>query len=178
MNEVDIRFDYVDFARQLEAIKADFRKKAVRGALRSAAGVLRRAVVAFAPQQQQPTKGRIPGTLKRAVYAARSRHGVSGVSERYFIGIRQGVRARKTNRDAFYWFFLEHGWAPRGPGKALRGGARTKALQRRRAAEAGARFVRYPFIAPAFKLAQGAAQDRFEEGIEKAVRRYSAGGAL
>ena len=43
---------------------------------------------------------------------------------------RRGGKTVSVNLDAYYWRWLESGFYPRRPGQALRGGKRTKALQR------------------------------------------------
>ena len=71
-----------------------------------------------------------------------------------------------VNLDAYYWRWLESGFYPRRPGQALRGGKRTKALQRACAARGEQKIVK-PFIAPAFRKSENAALRVFNQRLEQ-----------
>jgi HK97 gp10 family phage protein len=149
---VTVRTNLPDFKRQIDALGRKFGPKVARPASAAAAAVFRKAVRAQAP--------RASGRLKRAVYIRREKDSRAG-REHYLVGIKSGPRARAIKRkrgtvnlDAYYWRFLEGGWIPRGPGQRLSGGRNARALARRRALAGGARTVRHPFIAPAFRSAR------------------------
>jgi hypothetical protein len=59
------------------------------------------------------------------------------------VGVRNGKRYQKgkENRDAYYWRWVEAGHVARGPGSRLKGGDRSRALQRKRIKESGGRVV-------------------------------------
>jgi HK97 gp10 family phage protein len=166
MIEFDVTVNATEFRQQLDVLAKDIREKAVDAAVRAAAQVFRKAVAEKAPVLKEDTKNRVAGTLKRAIYLKRSKRSTSG-ARRYFVGIRSCRKAAKSKRDAFYWRFLEAGWMPRGPGGGLRGGARTRALQRRRNLMAGHKRVQVEFIEPAFKAAKGEAEAKFRSAMEK-----------
>jgi len=174
-NTVVLKTNMPDFKRQMAALSVDVQRKAVRSAMFAASGVLRAAVKAKAAEPKSPTSKRPrTGTLARAVYAVRNRRGSSRGTEMFVVGVRSGRRAAKTGRDAFYWRFLEGGWIPRGPGGALRGGTRSKRLQRQRAVAGGAKVVQYPFIRPAFEIARGRAVESFERRMAREIAKLSA----
>ena len=75
-------------------------------------GPLRAAVSAGLKVVQQKAIADAPidtGTLKRAIYRTRSREGSSRVQEEGIVGVRSGKKFQKSNRDAWYWRFLEFG---------------------------------------------------------------------
>lgn len=174
-NTVVLKTNLPDFKRQMKQLSLDVQRKAVRSAMFAACGVLRAAVKAKAAEPKSP-KPRRPrtGTLARAVYMVRNRRGSTKGTEAFVVGVRSGRKAAKTGRDAFYWRFLEAGWIPRGPGQALRGGDRSKRLQRQRAVAGGAKVVQYPFIQPAFVMARGRAIEVFEKRMDREIQKLSA----
>lgn len=177
MSGVIFRTNLPDFNRQLRQVKQEFRSKSVRNANGAAGAVLRSAVKRQVGQGQGP-KSRT-GTLKASVYLKRSRRSTGG-AERHYVGVRGKAVVRKRKGQAvsvggaFYWRFLEGGWYPRGPGKKLRGGDRSRALQRQRNAAAGAKFVQYRFIQPAFEQARGRAVDAFFKRMNRELVRLNA----
>jgi HK97 gp10 family phage protein len=169
-NDFNLVVNASQFREQLRILSADIRIKGVNSAVRAAAQVFRKAVIANAPVLKQPTKNRVAGTLKRAIFVKRSKRSTSG-AVRYFIGVRTGTKAAKSNRDAFYWRFLEAGWMPRGPGAKLKGGTRSRAFQRRQNKAAGAKKIQYKFIQPAFDQAKKNAETAFSASMEKYLKK-------
>ena len=117
------------------------------------------------------------GTLRAAVVVKRARRVPRG-EVMHIVGVRQGksqqnVKRRRggktvsVNLDAYYWRWLESGFYPRRPGQALRGGKRTKALQRARAAARGEQKIVKPFIAPAFRRSENAALRVFNQRLDQ-----------
>ncbi len=76
--------------------------KALQGALAKAA----RPIVATA-KSLAPTKS---GRLKHAIYSARDKSSTK-TRESRIIGVRRGRKFQKTDRDAYYWKFIEFGHA-------------------------------------------------------------------
>jgi HK97 gp10 family phage protein len=141
---VTVKTNLPDFRLQLREVDRKTRTKVVRAALRAAANVFKRHVKREAPKRS--------GALQRAIYVSRGRGYKAATDERFFVAVRTGKKyAKKGKGDPFYWGFLEAGWIPRGRGQALKGGDRSKALQRRRLLASGAKKVQFPFFAPAFK---------------------------
>ena len=92
----------------------------------------------------------------------------------YRIGVRQGRGEQKRNRDAYYWAWVEQGHIARGPGGALKGGVRSKSLQRRRLRAGGGKVVPpHPFFKPAFESAGSRALQVFNERLTRAIAKYS-----
>jgi hypothetical protein len=161
-----------DFKRQMAHLSLELQGKAVRRATAAAAGALRAEGVraAAAPKATPPARLRT-GTLARAVYMTRNRRTSTKGAERYLVGIRQGRKAARIGRDAFYARFLEGGWIPRGPGQRIAGGRRRKALERSRLAS---KRVQYPFFQSAMKAGSGRAVDVFVRRLEREVKRLGA----
>ena len=183
---VEIRTNLPDFKSQLAKFVVKMQNNIVRAAVNAAAQAFKKAVIAAAPELKQPDKRRVRGTLKRAIYVYRRRNPEAGTVE-FLVSWRKGKKEQRValkrkggtvivNRDAFYAGWLEAGWVPRGPGKALwrtaRGGQRTRALARQRERAAGAHVVRRPFLVPGFNAARDAALAAFsakmQERIDKA----------
>lgn len=152
-----------DFRRQLRELSAKVEKRVVRNATRAAARVFRDAARAEAPVLAEPDFRRVAGALKRAIYAGPSKVKRGRGVVAFYVGVKASRTARKTARDPFYWRFLEGGWIPRGPGQRIKGGTNRKALERSRTAS---RRIARPFLAPAFRRAQGAAISAFNTRVE------------
>lgn len=169
-----LRTNLPDFKRQMDRVKLEVQRKSVRSATAAAAAVIRSVVKSQAAMPKSPTSRRPrTGRLASAVYAAYNRRRSTAGRVAFTVGVRSGSRQKRIGRDAFYWRFLEGGWIPRGPGQALRGGNRSKAVQRDRLRRSGATFVQYPFIAPAFASSRGRAVDAFEKRMEREVRKLN-----
>lgn len=161
-----------DFKRQMAHVSLELQGKAVRRATAAAAGALRAEGVrgAAAPKATPAARPRT-GTLVRAVYMTRNRRTSTKGAERYLVGVRQGRKAARTGRDAFYARWLEGGWIPRGPGQRIRGGARRKALERSRLA---GRRVAYPFFQDRMKAGSSRAVEAFIRRLDREVKRLGA----
>jgi HK97 gp10 family phage protein len=167
---VTVKFNLPDFRRQLQEVGRRVERRVTVRAVGAAARVFRDDARRTAPVLKEPRPGRVAGALRRAIYAGRSKFQKRG-TVRFFVGVRAAKKARKTARDPFYWRFLEGGWIPRGAGRALRGGNRSKALQRKRAISSGARKVAYPFLKPAFDRSQQRAVQAFSQTMEERLER-------
>jgi HK97 gp10 family phage protein len=175
---IEIKTNLPALKQQLAKFNLEFEQKVMRQATASAIGVFRRRVKALAPVLKERRKKRMAGTLQRAIYIKRSRDRSSG-REHYFLGVRGGRKTKKNEPAAFhflafYWRWLEAGWYPRGRGRKLRGGDRSRALQRERNAARGAQKRKFPFIKPGFESGKGAALKAFYRRAETAIRKFSA----
>lgn len=162
---VDVKVDLPDFRRQMAEVGKRMSTRVTRNAVRAAASVFRRFARDKAPVLKTVAKNRVPGALKRNIDIRRGRSRDSGV-----IGLNVGVRVGKSTKGRgvpFYWSWLEGGWIPRGRGKGIKGGDRSKALQRRRLIAGGARRRQFPFLAPAFTAGQGGAVQAFNDRMER-----------
>jgi hypothetical protein len=164
-DQITVRVNLPDFRRQLQEIGDRMEKRVVRGALRDASRVFQRAAKQRAPVLRKPDPRRVPGRLRESIVVASVR-GPRGV-----IRFRVVPRARKATRRRgkadlpFYWVWLEGGWIPRGPGRRLRGGQSRK----REIRASSGRTYRYPFLAPAFQGAQGAALAAYSSSFERRI---------
>ena len=159
-----VTVNIADFRRQLAEVEKRTRLRVTRNAVRAAASVFRRFAQDRAPVLKTPAKNRVPGALKRNIAIRRGSSREIGV-----VSVGVGVRVGKSTKGRgvpFYWRWLEGGWIPRGRGKGIKGGDRSKALQRRRLIAGGARRRQFPFLAPAFTAGQGGAVQAFNDRME------------
>ena len=173
---VEVRTNLPDFRRQLAAMDAKMRKSTLRKALRAGANVYKAAVQGKAPVAKRAVyrpKGysTIPGRLKFSIRVGFGRRAGQHVV-RAFITPGSKKFTRQWG-DPYYWRWLEGGWVPRGPGKRLRGGKRSVALQRARLAKAGLKVTKHKFVAPAFASAGKRPLDVFNEEMERGFRLLS-----
>jgi HK97 gp10 family phage protein len=161
-DKVVITSNLPEFKAALGVLGTKVEKRVVTNAIRAAARVFRDRARALAPQLSEPDPRRVRGALRRAIVVARSRDRKKG-SVQYYVGVRASKTSRGGARDPFYWRFLEGGWIPRGPGNRIKGGERRKALERSRTA---GRRIAVPFLAPAFRAAQGEALAAFNARLE------------
>lgn len=172
MLELNVKHNLPDFKAQLKRFGVDFERRTVRSATLAAANVFKKLVIAEAPVLKKPDRRRVAGTLKKSIYVVRSKKSTRG-AERYVVGFRKGRKAAKTGRDAFYGRFLELGWIPRGPGAKLRGGVRSRKLQRSRNLAGGATKRQFPFIQPGFQRGKSAALNAFTKRIATRIAKES-----
>jgi HK97 gp10 family phage protein len=123
------------------------RGRATQGALAKAAAPIIRAARALAPVDT--------GVLRRAIYSFRNRQSTRTYESR-LISVRRGKRHAKTNRDAFYWKFVEFGHLTR----------RTK--------EGPPTFVPpRPFMRPAFEAQKLNALRIFQEQLRVQIEKVA-----
>lgn len=166
---VEVRSNLPAFNAQLDALGADFERRVVRSAANAAAQAFKRTALAEVPVRS--------GKLKRALYVKRDRRSAQRGTEHYIVSFRKGRAAQNIkvyrgftgNLDAYYGRFLEAGWIPRGPGKKMRGGTRSRALQRERAG--GEKITTYRFLRPAFDHTRDEALRRFYVKIEQRIAK-------
>ena len=164
---VDARINLPDFKRQLQAIDADLRLRAVRNATRAAGRAISKEAKAIVAQRRGTVGDHIRTGLLEKNVAVLTRRRQSAGSFRVIVGVR--TNKRRNASVPFYWRFLEGGWIPRGRGNKLRGGARTRALVRNRES---ARKISFPFLKPAFDAKKVEAIAAFENSIGAAVKRW------
>jgi hypothetical protein len=159
-----------EFAARLRALRNTDIRKVARSGAAAAATIFRRSVAANAPvlkkidtRRKNP---RVMGALKRAVIAARSSRKSGPGKEVYVVSFR--VRGGKNS--AFYWRWVEGGHIVRGPGQRLKGGNRTRALQRARIKASGGSYVpgRW-FVRQAFQGNQVQAADAVSKRLNERI---------
>lgn len=172
-----------DFMRQIREIGSKVEKKVARRAVNAGASVFKELAKRAAPVLREPEKRRVAGALKKNIITVRSRF-----ARRDQVLYNVGVRTLRTLRtkskvkqlkfvrsgDPFYWYFLERGWTPRGPGRKLRGGERKRRIQRKRNLLKGAKEYQFPFLEPAFEQGGARALETiirtFDEGLTKEAK--------
>lgn len=171
MAEVEIKSNLPELKSHLTRIGRELSSKVIRSATNAAAQVIKRKAISLAPVLQVPDKRRIAGALKRNIYVRRSKDRTTG-REHYYVGFRVGKSRGKTKHaDTFYGYFLEGGWIPRSPGRARRGGNRSRAAQR--ASDSGVR-KQFPFLKPAFEATRNEAIAKFFATAERRIAKISA----
>ena len=159
---VTLKINLPDFLKQMRGFSERTQKQHARAAASAGAKVFIRLAKQNARVSSKANRDRVPGALRRNIIQIKSRfHAPNeivynvGVRTKRFVQRRMKSKVKQLlwerKGDPFYWYFLEGGWIPRGPGKKLRGGERARSLQRQRLLASGARKVRYEFLAPAFR---------------------------
>lgn len=137
-----------DIKRRMRAAQADIGDKAVKAGLRGAGRVVKAAIVAAAPRDDETPDG---VHINENVQVARSRRNSGPGVEVFTVGIRYGKRVdskgrkRATEGAAWYWRLIEFGTA---------------------------RIRKSPFIRPAFEASVGAALKTFTASMSRYVKRW------
>lgn len=141
--------------------------------------VLQRALAAGTKLIVEDAQTRAPvktGRLSRAIYATRDSRNSSGIYEARVVTVRRGKKFQKTNRDAYYWKFIEFGHRT-----GARKGQYLQKLDGRRshgrAVKATGFVAARPFMRPAFEAkkyqALEAIQKRLRIEIDRAAKKAS-----
>lgn len=162
-------------------LRQDMTIKTARRMVASAGTVLKKEAKAIA----QSNGFKRSGALIRNIAIKRESAAPAG-TEQYNLGVRHGVNLTKKAReksplelrkgrvryadDPYYWGFLEFGWIPRGPGKALRGGTRMKMAMRN--VQSGKRIPGKPFIGQALVNKQQEAVAAMQDRLDKDLAKY------
>lgn len=163
-----------EFKERLRFLGYDMERRVIRSAGMAAANVFKRAAQANAPVGKVHSKTRTPGRMKKNVFAGRSKNRSKPGTEIIVVGVRNGKRFQKgkENRDAYYWRWVEAGHVARGPGTRLKGGDRSRALQRKRIKESGGRVVQGVwFMRRAYDANQAKALKAFNARIEARIAK-------
>jgi hypothetical protein len=172
------------FLAELQAVPAVMQKRIVRGAVATGASVIRKAVIALAPEytgdvsQGHPP----PGTLKKSIYQVRMSESCSGVVEDWKVSVRTGRVTRRSKGgkesampDAYYASWVEFGHFSRAPGLTAKQHRIARAAGI--AALAGAKWnPPQSFMRAGFELSKDAALDAmktyFEENMDLALASF------
>lgn len=164
-----------EFSARLRAFSIDMQKKVIRSGAMAAAAVFRNAARNNTPVSKLSKRGgSTPGTLKKSIFAGRSKTRSKPGTETYTVGARGGAgkTTRKNAVTAYYWRWVEAGHLVRGAGKKLKGGDKSRALQRERLKTAGAKFVPpNAFLRRAFQSKQSEAINAFNKRIEARIQK-------
>lgn len=155
-----------DFNAQLRRMTRLVGTRAVRRAASSAGAVFRRFARNEAPVQT--------GVLRRAIYLSRLKTRRDEVG--YSVKIRSGKSVGKSKKvDGYYGRFVIYGHLVRRPGGRLRGGERSRALQRSRLRAAGAKVVPpNPFMERAFRAGGSSALAEFNRRMDVEIAKVDA----
>ena len=156
----------------VSTIPANMQGKVLQKALAAGTALTVRQARANAPRKT--------GRLARAIYAARSKFDSKPTLESRVVGVRRGKKYQKSNKDAYYWKFVEFGHriGTRKSGYLAKEHGRSQ-LERFRGAGGESRgFVpARPFLRPAFEAtkqrASLAIRDRLAELLKQAAKRAS-----
>lgn len=141
--------------------------------------VLQQALSAGTKLIVDEAKARAPvktGRLFRAIYATRDKRNSNGVYEARVVTVRRGKKYQKSNRDAYYWKFVEFGHrtgAKKGQYLEKLDGRRSQG----RAVKAKGFVQPRPFMRPAFEAqkfnALRAIQTKLSREIERVAKKAS-----
>jgi HK97 gp10 family phage protein len=131
-----------ELERKLVALGPKVGLKAMRSALVSGAQVIKKDALNSVPVKT--------GRLRRSILIKRLAK-LNPFSEKVIIGVRHGKKYQKTNRDAYYWKFLEFGHKDR----------------------AGKMVDAQPFIRPAFEAQKTNAMNRIIDVLKKKISQYA-----
>lgn len=143
----------------MRTIPAEMQGKVLQKAL----GAGTRITVAEA-RMRAPVK---TGRMKKAIYATRDKAESKPAFESRAVLVRRGKRAQKSNRDAYYWKFVEFGHRTGAKkGQYLeKNGRRSKG----RAVKATGMVAPQPFMRPAFEASKYRANDAIAQALGKAI---------
>lgn len=166
-----------DFNAKLKALGYDLERRTVRAGVTAALQIFKRAVIAAAPvgrpsRHVSKRRPHISGTLKRSIYIKRSSRSSKPGLEYGILRPHAGQKAAQALQDAYYWRWVEAGHLIRHAGAGLRGGNRSKALQRKRLRAAGAPSVAGVwFIRDSYTAAEAPAIAAFSGRIEARIKK-------
>jgi HK97 gp10 family phage protein len=121
--------------------------KALRGALVSGAREIKNDAINRAPS--------LSGRLRRAILIKRMPKG-NPFNERVIIGVRHGKKLQKTDRDAWYWGFVEFGTKER----------------RWKSGKSTGTMPKQSFIQPAFETKKEKAVDRIKSFLQNKISQF------
>ena len=107
-----------ELTAQLRALPQEMQKRIMKGAVATAAAIIRQEAVIRAPQYTGPvSQGHPPpGTLKKAIYQTRLTEQCTETVETWAVKVRHGKKAQthrvkgvETNLDAYYATWVEYG---------------------------------------------------------------------
>lgn len=182
---VQVRIDgMAELMAELRQLPQVMQQRIVRGAVGTGANIIKREVVALAPEWTgEVSQGHPPpGTLKRAIYAARLVDKCTASVETWQVGVRSGKGVRNmgskaskfgptqgTNMDAYYASWVEYGHYSRAP-QSLPGTRAARRTAVRSGAVAGAHYVLgRPFLRPGFERSKGTALRAMEDYVRRNI---------
>lgn len=184
MDGISIATNIKDFSAQIQSLSSRVARRVVGRAVAASGIVFRNTARQLAPVLKVPDKRRVAGTLKKNIIFTRRRSkdplSINGRVTVKTTRRRTAVQLLKLKRrgvelDPFWWVFLEAGYIPRArKSGGLRGGVRSKALQRKRALQSGAKKISFPFLDPAFKKSRSRALEAFSAQMDQGLREEAA----
>jgi HK97 gp10 family phage protein len=131
-----------EIQRKLIAMGPKVGLRALRGALVSGSQVIKKDAISRAPVDS--------GRLSRAILVKRLSK-TNPFKEQVIVGVRNGKKLQKTDRDAYYWRFIEFGHKDKA-GKAV-------------AAQS--------FLRPAFEAKKMSALERIKEVLKNKIAQFA-----
>lgn len=163
-----------EFSARLRGLGADMERKVVRAGALAAGVIFRNAARNNAPSLKlgSKRKDRTPGALKKSIYATRSKSKSRPGLESIVVAARSGSKTNKKGvATAFYWRWVEDGHVARGPGGKLKGGNRSREVQRARLKQAGKFVPGVGFFKRAFADRQDQAVTAFNKRVEARIAK-------
>lgn len=145
----------------LKTLPENLQGRALQGALTIAARPIITAAKRLAPKDT--------GRLQRAIYAFRDRASTK-FREGRLISVRSGKKFKSSDRDAFYWKWVEFGRAivNASPGKKTLGTPKTGFFGKQVSAVPAR-----PFMRPAFESQKFIALEKFRETLADQIKKVA-----
>jgi HK97 gp10 family phage protein len=157
------------FLSELQELPMKVQQRLLKGAVATAASVVRKEAVLQAPIAPEVEGRQMPvGTLKKSIYQTRLPEKCTATLEVWKVDVRTGKRTTKKGNalpDAYYAGFVEYGHYARQP-KAV--GSRK--ARRAKAEAGGVRWVAAkPFMRPAFEKKKNEAVRAMEQYLRENI---------
>lgn len=147
---VTIKVEGLDeLARKIRSLAPKIQDKILGSAVNAGLQIVKKDAADRVPVGETHTVNGIThesGMLKRSIFVKRISSNGEGRAE-YILGVRQGRKERKRNKDAFYWRFIEFG---------------TKHIAAR------------PFLRPAFESKKNEAFEKIKQTLKSGLDRVVA----
>jgi len=179
---ITVRTNLPEFKSKLNALSGNLQKRIVRDATRAAGRVIQQAAKANAPVRPANVRRTVPktnqlippGVLKASIAVVTKRSPKGAIV--MMVIPRSGKKTRKGKgsnylRDAYYWAWAEQGHVI--ATTRLKGGARSRGLQRARLKAAGRVTRPSWYLRRAFASGQSRAVAAFYEQLDKSFAKYA-----
>lgn len=90
-----------ELSKKLKEMPVKLARNGLRAAVNAGAEVIRKDAMTRVPV--------LTGRLKKALYKKQIREKSSASQQTFFVGVRNGKKYKKADKDAYYWRFLEFG---------------------------------------------------------------------
>ena len=157
-----------ELSAMLRTLPVEVRQNVLRPAAIAGARIVRDQIKALAPVSgglgRRRPGGRVtaPGVLKRAVVLKFAKEKSGPDAATYVVAVRHGKSQQRSNRDAFYYLWVEEGHN----------------VVRRRDGPVVGKAAPHPFIVPGYRATAAVAREKMkatmEEGVAQVIRLQGA----